>query len=92
MTDACTVLKALSSSFAGYGPPQVPPQQSTGELNVDFESVFGNKAASSNNLDTNGIVHLTVFTHCTITERVHLCDCAFICTSEKSDILFGQVT
>ncbi|XP_027029822.1 phosphatidylinositol binding clathrin assembly protein b isoform X6 [Tachysurus fulvidraco] len=40
--------------FGGYGPPQVPSQQSTGELNVDFESVFGNKAASCNNLDTNG--------------------------------------
>ncbi|XP_058270069.1 phosphatidylinositol binding clathrin assembly protein b isoform X9 [Hemibagrus wyckioides] len=44
----------VAGLFRGYGPPQVPPQQSTGELNVDFESVFGNKAASSNNLDTNG--------------------------------------
>ncbi|XP_053543536.1 phosphatidylinositol binding clathrin assembly protein b isoform X9 [Ictalurus punctatus] len=43
-----------SSTVAGYGPPQVPPPQSTGELNVDFESVFGNKAASSSNVDTNG--------------------------------------
>lgn len=55
-------------SFVGYGPPQVPPPQSTGELNVDFESVFGNKAASSSNLDTNGIVHLPLCTRCTITE------------------------
>ncbi|XP_053095839.1 phosphatidylinositol binding clathrin assembly protein b isoform X13 [Pangasianodon hypophthalmus] len=46
---------SLSTPWGGrYGPPQVPPPQSTGELNVDFESVFGNKAASSSNLDTNG--------------------------------------
>ncbi|XP_027029825.1 phosphatidylinositol binding clathrin assembly protein b isoform X9 [Tachysurus fulvidraco] len=45
---------SLSTPWGGYGPPQVPSQQSTGELNVDFESVFGNKAASCNNLDTNG--------------------------------------
>ncbi|XP_060744269.1 phosphatidylinositol binding clathrin assembly protein b isoform X5 [Tachysurus vachellii] len=44
----------VAGLFRGYGPPQVPSQQSTGELNVDFESVFGNKAASCNNLDTNG--------------------------------------
>ncbi|XP_053095837.1 phosphatidylinositol binding clathrin assembly protein b isoform X9 [Pangasianodon hypophthalmus] len=44
----------VAGLFRGYGPPQVPPPQSTGELNVDFESVFGNKAASSSNLDTNG--------------------------------------
>uniref|UniRef100_A0A8B9JSE9 Phosphatidylinositol-binding clathrin assembly protein n=1 Tax=Astyanax mexicanus TaxID=7994 RepID=A0A8B9JSE9_ASTMX len=40
--------------FGGYGAPQGPPPQSTGELHVDFESVFGNKAASSSNLDTDG--------------------------------------
>ncbi|XP_062872449.1 phosphatidylinositol binding clathrin assembly protein b isoform X1 [Trichomycterus rosablanca] len=40
--------------FRGYGPPQVPLPQNTGELNVDFESVFGNKAASSGDLDTDG--------------------------------------
>ncbi|TSQ46610.1 Phosphatidylinositol-binding clathrin assembly protein [Bagarius yarrelli] len=44
----------VAGLFQGYGPPQIPSQQGTGELNVDFESVFGNKAASSNNLDTNG--------------------------------------
>ncbi|KAI5098785.1 phosphatidylinositol binding clathrin assembly protein b isoform X7 [Silurus meridionalis] len=44
----------VAGLFRGYGPPQVPPPQNTGELNVDFESVFGNKAASSTNLDTNG--------------------------------------
>ncbi|XP_053543535.1 phosphatidylinositol binding clathrin assembly protein b isoform X8 [Ictalurus punctatus] len=44
----------VAGLFRGYGPPQVPPPQSTGELNVDFESVFGNKAASSSNVDTNG--------------------------------------
>uniref|UniRef100_A0A4W4FC94 Phosphatidylinositol-binding clathrin assembly protein n=1 Tax=Electrophorus electricus TaxID=8005 RepID=A0A4W4FC94_ELEEL len=38
----------------GFGAPPVPPPHSTGELHVDFESVFGNKAASSN-LDTDGI-------------------------------------
>ncbi|XP_037402598.1 phosphatidylinositol binding clathrin assembly protein b isoform X12 [Pygocentrus nattereri] len=39
--------------ISGYG-AQVPPPQSTGELHVDFESVFGNKAASSSSLDTDG--------------------------------------
>lgn len=32
----------------------MPPPQSSGELRVDFESVFGTKAASSNSLDTDG--------------------------------------
>uniref|UniRef100_A0A671S2N1 Phosphatidylinositol-binding clathrin assembly protein n=1 Tax=Sinocyclocheilus anshuiensis TaxID=1608454 RepID=A0A671S2N1_9TELE len=40
--------------FEGYGAPQIPPPQSSGELRVDFESVFGTKAASSNSLDTDG--------------------------------------
>uniref|UniRef100_A0A4W4FDC2 Phosphatidylinositol-binding clathrin assembly protein n=1 Tax=Electrophorus electricus TaxID=8005 RepID=A0A4W4FDC2_ELEEL len=39
--------------WGGFGAPPVPPPHSTGELHVDFESVFGNKAASSN-LDTDG--------------------------------------
>ncbi|XP_057207036.1 phosphatidylinositol binding clathrin assembly protein b isoform X2 [Triplophysa rosa] len=39
--------------FCGYGAPQMPPPQSSGELRVDFESVFGTKAASSNSLDTD---------------------------------------
>uniref|UniRef100_A0A671S2G9 Phosphatidylinositol-binding clathrin assembly protein n=1 Tax=Sinocyclocheilus anshuiensis TaxID=1608454 RepID=A0A671S2G9_9TELE len=35
--------------FEGYGAPQIPPPQSSGELRVDFESVFGTKAASTLN-------------------------------------------
>uniref|UniRef100_A0A8D3A935 Phosphatidylinositol-binding clathrin assembly protein n=1 Tax=Scophthalmus maximus TaxID=52904 RepID=A0A8D3A935_SCOMX len=31
--------------FGGYSTPQAPPQQSAGGLQVDFESVFGAKAA-----------------------------------------------
>ncbi|XP_039542688.1 phosphatidylinositol binding clathrin assembly protein b isoform X11 [Pimephales promelas] len=47
--------------FGGYGAPQIPPPQSSGELRVDFESVFGTKAASSNSLDTDaGILKPTV--------------------------------
>ncbi|XP_026867548.1 phosphatidylinositol binding clathrin assembly protein b isoform X8 [Electrophorus electricus] len=44
---------AVPGLFRGFGAPPVPPPHSTGELHVDFESVFGNKAASSN-LDTDG--------------------------------------
>uniref|UniRef100_A0A8C1CQL1 Phosphatidylinositol-binding clathrin assembly protein n=1 Tax=Cyprinus carpio carpio TaxID=630221 RepID=A0A8C1CQL1_CYPCA len=41
--------------------PQIPPPQSSGELHVDFESVFGTKAASTNSLDTDaGILKPTV--------------------------------
>ncbi|XP_051965704.1 phosphatidylinositol-binding clathrin assembly protein-like isoform X2 [Xyrauchen texanus] len=47
--------------FRGYGASQMPPPQSSGELHVDFESVFGTKAASSNSLDTDaGILKPTV--------------------------------
>ncbi|XP_059370541.1 phosphatidylinositol-binding clathrin assembly protein-like isoform X6 [Carassius carassius] len=47
--------------ISGYGAPQMPPPQSSGELRVDFESVFGTKAASSNSLDTAaGILKPTV--------------------------------
>uniref|UniRef100_A0A8C1PRQ7 Phosphatidylinositol-binding clathrin assembly protein n=1 Tax=Cyprinus carpio TaxID=7962 RepID=A0A8C1PRQ7_CYPCA len=42
--------------FKGYGAPQIPPPQSSGELHVDFESVFGTKAASTN----TGILKPTV--------------------------------
>uniref|UniRef100_A0A4W4FAM8 ENTH domain-containing protein n=1 Tax=Electrophorus electricus TaxID=8005 RepID=A0A4W4FAM8_ELEEL len=31
--------------WGGFGAPPVPPPHSTGELHVDFESVFGNKAS-----------------------------------------------
>ncbi|TRY90434.1 hypothetical protein DNTS_018928 [Danionella cerebrum] len=43
----------VAGLFRGYGAPQIPPPQSSGELRVDFESVFGTKAASSNSLDTD---------------------------------------
>ncbi|XP_016356815.1 phosphatidylinositol-binding clathrin assembly protein-like isoform X6 [Sinocyclocheilus anshuiensis] len=47
--------------ISGYGAPQIPPPQSSGELRVDFESVFGSKAALSNSLDTDaGILKPTV--------------------------------
>ncbi|XDV32478.1 hypothetical protein PO909_003278 [Leuciscus waleckii] len=50
----------VAGLFRGYGAPQIPPQ-SSGELHVDFESVFGTKAASSNSLDTDaGILKPTV--------------------------------
>ncbi|XP_073673444.1 phosphatidylinositol binding clathrin assembly protein b [Garra rufa] len=51
----------VAGLFRGYGAPQIPPPQSSGELRVDFESVFGTKAASSNSLDTDaGILKPTV--------------------------------
>ncbi|XP_059370540.1 phosphatidylinositol-binding clathrin assembly protein-like isoform X5 [Carassius carassius] len=51
----------VAGLFRGYGAPQMPPPQSSGELRVDFESVFGTKAASSNSLDTAaGILKPTV--------------------------------
>uniref|UniRef100_A0A673GQM8 Phosphatidylinositol-binding clathrin assembly protein n=1 Tax=Sinocyclocheilus rhinocerous TaxID=307959 RepID=A0A673GQM8_9TELE len=55
---------SFSSRTSGheiFGAPQIPPPQSSGELRVDFESVFGTKAASSNSLDTDaGILKPTV--------------------------------
>ncbi|XP_059389217.1 phosphatidylinositol-binding clathrin assembly protein-like isoform X6 [Carassius carassius] len=52
---------SVATAWGGYGAPQIPPAQSSGELCVDFESVFGTKAASSNNLDTDaGILKPTV--------------------------------
>ncbi|XP_067307292.1 phosphatidylinositol binding clathrin assembly protein b isoform X12 [Pseudorasbora parva] len=52
---------SVATAWGGYGAPQIPPQQSSGELCVDFESVFGTKAASSNSLDTDaGILKPTV--------------------------------
>ncbi|KAM8768949.1 phosphatidylinositol binding clathrin assembly protein b isoform 7-T7 [Acanthopagrus schlegelii] len=41
--------------FGGYSTPQAPPQQSAGGLQVDFESVFGAKAAGSNSLNSDDI-------------------------------------
>uniref|UniRef100_A0A8C1PQZ2 Phosphatidylinositol-binding clathrin assembly protein n=1 Tax=Cyprinus carpio TaxID=7962 RepID=A0A8C1PQZ2_CYPCA len=52
---------SVATAWGGYGAPQIPPPQSSGELHVDFESVFGTKAASSNSLDTDaGILKPTV--------------------------------
>ncbi|KAM6933636.1 phosphatidylinositol binding clathrin assembly protein b isoform 7-T7 [Xenentodon cancila] len=41
--------------FGGYSTPQAPPQQSAGGLQVDFESVFGTKAAASSSLNSDDI-------------------------------------
>ncbi|XP_073719421.1 phosphatidylinositol binding clathrin assembly protein b isoform X15 [Misgurnus anguillicaudatus] len=50
---------SVATAWGGYGAPQIP--QSSGELRVDFESVFGTKAASSNSLDADaGILKPTV--------------------------------
>ncbi|XP_073339692.1 phosphatidylinositol binding clathrin assembly protein b isoform X7 [Pagrus major] len=49
----------VATAWAGYSTPQAPPpqqqQQSAGGLQVDFESVFGAKAAGSNSLNTDDI-------------------------------------
>ncbi|XP_054452092.1 phosphatidylinositol binding clathrin assembly protein b isoform X8 [Anoplopoma fimbria] len=45
----------VATAWAGYSTPQAPPQQSAGGLQVDFESVFGAKAAGSNSLDSDDI-------------------------------------
>ncbi|XP_030633033.1 phosphatidylinositol binding clathrin assembly protein b isoform X3 [Chanos chanos] len=45
---------SVATAWGGYTAPQIPQQHTSGELRVDFESVFGTKAASSNNLDANG--------------------------------------
>uniref|UniRef100_A0A8C5H2A5 Phosphatidylinositol-binding clathrin assembly protein n=1 Tax=Gouania willdenowi TaxID=441366 RepID=A0A8C5H2A5_GOUWI len=40
----------VATAWAGYSTPQPPPQQPAGGLQVDFESVFGAKAAGSSGL------------------------------------------
>ncbi|KAM8768951.1 phosphatidylinositol binding clathrin assembly protein b isoform X9 [Acanthopagrus latus] len=45
----------VATAWAGYSTPQAPPQQSAGGLQVDFESVFGAKAAGSNSLNSDDI-------------------------------------
>uniref|UniRef100_A0A3Q2NYI5 Phosphatidylinositol-binding clathrin assembly protein n=1 Tax=Fundulus heteroclitus TaxID=8078 RepID=A0A3Q2NYI5_FUNHE len=45
--------------FGEYSTPQAPPQPPAGGLQVDFESVFGNKAAGSGNL-AGGILKPTL--------------------------------
>ncbi|XP_068173251.1 phosphatidylinositol binding clathrin assembly protein b isoform X3 [Antennarius striatus] len=45
----------VAGLFRGYSTPQPPPKQSGG-LQVDFESVFGTKATSSNSLNSEDTV------------------------------------
>ncbi|KAM6988108.1 phosphatidylinositol binding clathrin assembly protein b isoform 10-T10 [Tautogolabrus adspersus] len=45
----------VAGLFRGYSTPQAPPQQSAGGLQVDFESVFGAKAAGSNSLNSDDL-------------------------------------
>ncbi|CAG6001625.1 unnamed protein product [Menidia menidia] len=45
----------VAGLFRGYSTPQGPPQQSAGGLQVDFESVFGAKAAGSTTLNSDDI-------------------------------------
>ncbi|KAM6933639.1 phosphatidylinositol binding clathrin assembly protein b isoform 10-T10 [Xenentodon cancila] len=45
----------VATAWAGYSTPQAPPQQSAGGLQVDFESVFGTKAAASSSLNSDDI-------------------------------------
>ncbi|XP_032359610.1 phosphatidylinositol binding clathrin assembly protein b isoform X13 [Etheostoma spectabile] len=45
----------VATAWSGYSTPQAPPQQSAGGLQVDFESVFGAKAAGSNILNSDDI-------------------------------------
>uniref|UniRef100_A0A3P9P5L9 Phosphatidylinositol-binding clathrin assembly protein n=1 Tax=Poecilia reticulata TaxID=8081 RepID=A0A3P9P5L9_POERE len=46
----------VATAWAGYSTPQAPPQPPAGALQVDFESVFGNKAADL----TGGILKPTL--------------------------------
>lgn len=52
--------------YEGYSTPQAPPQQSAGGLQVDFESVFGAKAAGSNSLNSEGedFIYIKVYIFC----------------------------
>nr|XP_019943984.1 PREDICTED: phosphatidylinositol-binding clathrin assembly protein-like isoform X6 [Paralichthys olivaceus] len=45
----------VAGLFRGYSTPQAPPQQPTGGLQVDFESVFGAKASGSNSINSDDI-------------------------------------
>ncbi|XP_037631333.1 phosphatidylinositol binding clathrin assembly protein b isoform X13 [Sebastes umbrosus] len=45
----------VAGLFRGYSTPQAAPPQSAGGLQVDFESVFGAKAAGSNSLNSEDI-------------------------------------
>ncbi|XP_014889170.1 phosphatidylinositol binding clathrin assembly protein b isoform X8 [Poecilia latipinna] len=45
----------VAGLFRGYSTPQAPPQPPAGALQVDFESVFGNKAAGSGSLNSDDL-------------------------------------
>ncbi|XP_069390386.1 phosphatidylinositol binding clathrin assembly protein b isoform X16 [Paralichthys olivaceus] len=45
----------VATAWAEYSTPQAPPQQPTGGLQVDFESVFGAKASGSNSINSDDI-------------------------------------
>ncbi|XP_069390384.1 phosphatidylinositol binding clathrin assembly protein b isoform X13 [Paralichthys olivaceus] len=45
----------IEPSVSEYSTPQAPPQQPTGGLQVDFESVFGAKASGSNSINSDDI-------------------------------------
>ncbi|XP_069390385.1 phosphatidylinositol binding clathrin assembly protein b isoform X14 [Paralichthys olivaceus] len=45
----------VAGLFREYSTPQAPPQQPTGGLQVDFESVFGAKASGSNSINSDDI-------------------------------------
>ncbi|XP_036005955.1 phosphatidylinositol binding clathrin assembly protein b isoform X7 [Fundulus heteroclitus] len=45
----------VATAWAEYSTPQAPPQPPAGGLQVDFESVFGNKAAGSGSLNSDDL-------------------------------------
>ncbi|KAM4589240.1 phosphatidylinositol binding clathrin assembly protein b isoform 7-T7 [Fundulus diaphanus] len=45
----------VATAWAEYSTPQGPPQPPAGGLQVDFESVFGNKAAGSGSLNSDDL-------------------------------------
>ncbi|XP_038159226.1 phosphatidylinositol binding clathrin assembly protein b isoform X2 [Cyprinodon tularosa] len=45
----------VATAWAGCSTPQAPPQPPAGGLQVDFESVFGNKAAGSSSLNSDDL-------------------------------------
>ncbi|XP_013867859.1 phosphatidylinositol binding clathrin assembly protein b isoform X7 [Austrofundulus limnaeus] len=44
-----------ATAWAGYSAPQGPPQHPAGGLQVDFESVFGNKASGGTSLNSDDL-------------------------------------
>ncbi|XP_013867858.1 phosphatidylinositol binding clathrin assembly protein b isoform X6 [Austrofundulus limnaeus] len=46
---------AVAGLFRGYSAPQGPPQHPAGGLQVDFESVFGNKASGGTSLNSDDL-------------------------------------